>query len=212
MALLFNIPDVRIQPFIIAFSCFILSLTSSGQIHCGAVNFEPNTAITADFIFDSFSQYQAGITVNNIGKLRIRVEDQAIPDPDCRWFLTMEVNNNPGGGTAVSKWETLGTYGTGTVSPDIDIMEIRVRNACATSPIDGTFQTFSNNGDITDIIADLLPRQNAGTCTDNVNGPGNYLSNYNEYVFTIDLKVNPGFAFSPGIYQLSIRFHLEEQM
>jgi hypothetical protein len=188
-------------------------VVTQAQIHCGSVNFEPNTPVAANMIFDSFSQYDGGITINNVATLRLRIEDQAIPDPDCRWFLHMEVYNNPSAGTAPTAWETLGSYGSGASPvPTIDIMEIRVRNACQTSPVDGIFQAFNQDGDIIDIIADLLPLTPAGSCATNVNGPGDFQSDFGEYTFTIDIRVKPGYDFSPGIYELAVRFHLEEQM
>lgn len=195
------------------FFLWIVSFSATAQIHCGSVSIDPNTAATANLVFDTFSDYQGGVTINSVATVRVRVEDQAIPDPDCRWFLYMEVYNNPGAGTPAGEWETLFQYGAGTApTPDIDILQVRVRNACQTAPIDGVFQNFNNDGDILDIIADLLPLTPAGSCAQNVNGPGDYLTNYNEYTFTIDIRVTPGFLFSPGIYELGVKFHLEEQM
>lgn len=195
----------------------LISLLTSGvlygQIHCGAVSIEPSDPVSLNLSFSSFQEYVNGITVYGVARIKIRVEDKVIPDPDCRWFLTMEVNNNPGAGTAAADWETLGTYGVGPANPpEIDILEVRISNACATSPINGTFASyFSTSGDIQDIIANLLPRKNAGACSDNVNGPGDFLSNYNEYTFQVDIRVKPDLDFKPGVYQLNLKFHLEEQ-
>lgn len=188
-------------------------LLSFAQIHCGSVAFEPNTPVPVNLSFDSFTSYEGGVTLNNVATLRVRVEDQAIPDPDCRWFLTMMVDNSPASGTAPGAWESLSNYGSGMAPmPSIDLLQIRIRNGCQTSPLDGVFQNFTNHGDIIDIIADLLPTTPAGSCVTNVNGPGDYLNHYNEYTFAIDVRVRPGYDFSPGIYELAVRFHLEEQM
>ncbi|MFK7758251.1 MAG: hypothetical protein AB8B53_15075 [Flavobacteriales bacterium] len=191
----------------------LCSLHSYAQIHCAAVNFEPNVPVATNFVFDTFSQFESGMTINNAATLRVRVEDQVIPDPDCRWFLTMEVNNSPGNGTNTDEWETLVNFGSGnSPTPTLDILEIRIRNACQTSPLDGVFQTFNNNGDFYEIIENTLLTTPAGSCSMNVNGPGNHLANYNEYTFAIDIRVRPGYTFSPGVYELSIRFHIEEQL
>ena len=123
----------------------------------------------------------------------------------------MTINNNPGGGTVGSEWEQLAQYGGGQASnPTIDILQVRVRNSCSTSPIDGIYQTFTNNGDIMNIIAPLLPVTPAGSCSDNVNGVGSYLMNYDEFNFDIDVRVVPSFSFNPGLYQLNVVFRLEE--
>jgi hypothetical protein len=188
-------------------------LLGIAQIHCGAVAFEPADAVQVNLKFDSFQDYESGITIIGVTRLKIRVDDQTVPDPDCRWFLNMEIENNPGAGTASTDWETLTTYGTGgPTPPTLDILEVMVSNACQTSPIDGVLASyFTDHGDTQDIIADLLPRINAGSCVTNVNGPGNYLANYNEYTFRIDVRVRPTLGFQPGIYQCNLKFHLEEQ-
>lgn len=185
----------------------------SAQIHCGAVAFEPADPVSLNLQFNSFQEYANGITIYGVTRLKIRVDDKAIPDPDCRWFLQMEVANNPGSGSLANDWETLGTYGTGPANPpEIDILEVRISNICATSPIDGSFASyFTSHGDVQDIISDLLPRTNAGSCALNVNGPGNYMANYNEYTFQVDVRIRPSLDFKPGVYQLNLKFRLEEQ-
>ena len=199
--------------FILILIQIIFSAAINAQIHCGAVSFEPSDAVSLNLQFTTFSDYSSGITINGAATLKIRVEDKVVPDPDCKWFLTMEVGNNPGGGTAASDWETLSQFGTGNApEPTLDILEVRVSNGCATSPIDGVYSSyFNNHGDVQALIADLLTRVNANSCIQNVNGPGNYVTNYNEYTFRIDVRVRPNLNFKPGIYQLNLKFHLEEQ-
>lgn len=125
----------------------------------------------------------------------------------------MTIDNNPGAGTPVNEWEVLNHYGSGLgTNPPIDMLEIRVRNNCATSPINGVFTTFTNNMDVIDIIAPLLPVTPAGSCAVNTNGAGSYLTNYDEFTFAIDVRVKPGYIYNPGIYQLNIRFRLEENI
>ncbi|HAS35052.1 MAG TPA: hypothetical protein DCS15_01095 [Flavobacteriales bacterium] len=195
------------------FFLFLLPLFGKAQIHCGLVAFEPSDPVQLNLKFDSFQEYEAGVTIYGVANLRIRVDDQAPADPLCRWFLNMEIGNNPGAGTASTDWETLSQYGVGPADPPtLDILEVRVTNQCATSPINGVFASyFADHGDIQDIIADLLPRINAGACATNVNGPGNYLSNYNEFTFRVDVRVRPNLDFKPGVYQCNLKFHLQEQ-
>lgn len=181
------------------------------QIHCGLVEIDPNTSVNQILSFDDFTKYNGGISVNSVARIRVRVEDQAIPDPLCSWSLVMSIDNNPGMGTPVDEWEELTQYGTGLGdNPEIDILQVRIRNACSTSPIDGVFQTFNNHGDLIDIIAPLLPVTPAGSCSNNVNGVGSYLSNYDEFNFNVDIRVLPTFGYNPGIYQLNVNFRLEE--
>tara|TARA_R110001592_G_scaffold125325_3_gene335226 strand:- start:2904 stop:3521 length:618 start_codon:yes stop_codon:yes gene_type:complete len=197
------------------FVCLIFTFFSllgvKAQIHCGLVEIVPNTSVNSLLSFDNFTSYNGGIIMNSVAKVRIQVQDKAVVDPLCSWSLIMIIDNNPGGGTPANEWEELLLYGSGTgINPPINLLEIRVRNSCSTSPIDGVFQTFTNNTDIIDIIAPLLPITPAGSCALNVNGPGSYLTNYDEFNFDIDIRVTPNFAYNPGIYQLNVRFHLEE--
>jgi hypothetical protein len=52
----------------------------------------------------------------------------------------------------------------------------------------------------------------AGACATNVNGPGNYLSNYDEYTFDIDYRLAPGLSLKSGIYQLRLKYLLTESL
>ena len=184
---------------------------SRAQIVCADVEILPASSEQADFVFDSFSKYIAGITFHGIANVNIKVDDQVPPNPDCKWMLTMSVENNPSSGTAADEWEQLVSYGTGNTSlAKIEIMEVRVTNGCFTSPIDGVYQHFNQTGDFIEIIENTGIRIDAGSCTTNVNGPGNYLLNYDEFHFQIDFKIVPGFNNDPGIYQLQVKFELVE--
>jgi hypothetical protein len=161
--------------------------------------------------FDNFTKYNGGYVINGVARIKVLVEDKAIIDPLCSWSLIMTIDNNPGAGTPGNEWELLNQYGTGLgQNPTLDALEIRIRNNCGTSPIDGMFTNFTNNMDVIDIIAPMLPVTPSGTCAMNTNGPGSYMTNYDEFNFTIDVRVKPGFDFNPGIFQLNVKFRLEE--
>ena len=194
------------------FAAFYLN-NGNAQVHCGSVALVPNSSVNQVVVFDDFTRYNGGITINSVTRLRIIVEDQTVPDPLCSWSLRMFIENNSGAGTPVDEWEELTTYGNGNAgNPELSALQIRVRNTCATSPSDNTFQSFSTTSDVLDIIAQMLPVTPAGSCTQNVNGPGSYLTNFDEFTFDIDIRLNPGFQYNPGIYNLNIRFRLEENL
>jgi len=196
---------------LLAIICMIWMFEAKAQIVCADVEIVPNTGEQVDYVFDSFSKYIAGVTYHGIANVNIKVDDQAPPNPGCKWMLTMTVENNPSSGAPATAWETLSTYGAGSGSPaQIDILEVRVTNICNTSPIDGIYQTFIQTGDFIEIIENTGIRIDAGSCTTNVNGPGNYLMNYDEFHFQIDFRIVPTFNFDPGIYQLQLKFALVE--
>ena len=191
----------------------LLFVVSHAQIHCGLVQIEPNNSVNASMPFDDFSKYIGGYVINNVAKIKVRVDDKLVVDPLCSWNLVMIIDNNPAAGTPANEWEELNLYGTGLgINPTLDMLEIRVRNNCATSPINGVFTTFTNHMDVIDIITPMLPVTPAGSCAVNTNGSGNYLTNYDEFTFVIDIRVKPGYNYNPGIFQLNIRFRLEENL
>ena len=183
------------------------------QVHCGLVSIVPNSSINQIVVFDDTTKYIGGITINSVTKIRVKVEDKTIVDPLCSWNLKMFIENNSGAGTPIDEWEEITNYGNGAGrNPTINLLQVRVRNSCSTSPSDNTFRNFNDANDILDIISDMLPITNAGSCTLNVNGPGSYLTNYDEFNFDVDIKLRPGARFNPGIYNLNIRFRLEENI
>jgi len=190
----------------------IIAATSAhSQIVCGDVEIVPNVGEQSDFVFDSFSKYIAGITYYGAVKINVKVDDKVPPGPNCKWMLTLFVENNPSAGTPIDEWETLATYGSGNADPPkIQILEVRVTNGCSTSPVDGVFMSMTDNGDFIEIIENTGVRINAGSCIVNVNGPGSYLTHYDEFNFLVDFRITPGFNYEPGIYQLQIKAELVE--
>jgi len=198
------------------FSLLLVSALGYSQIHCGVVELQSTAAVEANMTFTDFSRYNAGITLMSVARLRVKVENKAVVDLDCSWKLRMFIENNSGAGTAADKWEEVTLYGNGNaLQPLISDLEVRVTNNCGT-PLNTGFRSFTDVNDILNIIEELVPQVIVpeGSCTasgtKNVNGPGSYLTNYDEYSFDVDLRLKPGFQYNPGVYKLNIRFRLEE--
>ena len=194
----------------------MLSTLSFSQIHCGSVELQSPTGVDTYMTFTDFSRYNTGITLMSVARLRVKVENKAVVDLDCSWKLRMFIENNSGAGTAADKWEEVTLYGNGNAQqPLISDLEVRVTNNCGT-PLETGFRSFTDVNDILNIIEELVPQVivPAGACTasgtKNVNGPGSYLTNYDEFSFDVDLRLKPGFTYNPGVYKLNIRFRLEE--
>jgi len=194
----------------------LISSVFYAQIHCGVVELQSSSTVDANFTFTDFSKYNAGITLLSVARLRVKVESKTPIDLNCSWKLRMFIENNSGAGTLADKWEEITLYGNGnSLKPSISDLEVRVNNNCGT-PLNTSFRSFTDVNDILDIIEELVPQVivPAGSCTasgtKNVNGPGSYLTHYNEYSFNVDLRIKPGFKFNPGVYKLNIKFRLEE--
>jgi hypothetical protein len=201
----------KIGIFIFPIAMMIYMVQTQSQIVCADVEILPASGERADFVFDSFSKYISGITFHGTANVNVKVEDQVPANPDCKWMLAMSVENNPASGTPADEWESILNYGVGSSSQaKIEILEVRVSNICHTSPVDGIYENFTQTSDIIEIIENTGIRIDAGSCTTNVNGPGNYLNYYDEFHFQIDFRIIPGFDYDPGIYQLQLKFELVE--
>jgi hypothetical protein len=165
-----------------------------------------------DFAFDQMSKYISGITYSGSTIFKLKIEEKALPVNPCQWKLVMYVDNN---GALPDKWETVHTYGASGTVPNIDLIKVKVYNACGTPGllVNGIYRAFSNTSTVLTIIdeAALVP---AGTCTGtHVNSKGSYTTNYGEFTFIIDYRIIPSFSLDlkPGNYQLQLKFCLEEE-
>lgn len=166
-----------------------------------------STPGNVDFTFDNFSKYNGGITASGSTLLRLKVLPN---DTLCKWILRMYIDNN-GAPTPINEWETSASYGVSGIKPTLDLIQVKVYNGCNTPINSGFYQNFTpSTGSFIDII-NSVALVSAGSCITNVNGAGSYLTNYNEYSFTIDYRIKPSFAYIPGMYQFNIRFCLVEE-
>lgn len=189
-------------------ACNISPTTNCDPIGSGSV-FLMSSATNVDMTFDTFGKYLSGITVNGASLLRLVVTEAVAP---CRWQLHVNIDN--GGIAPITEWEPLVAYGAvGPPHPTVDLLQVRVRNACNTSLSGNNFVTVPNINTAIDIVDSPGISNASGGCAGiNVNSPGSYLTNYGEYSFVLDYRVIPTFAFRPGIYQLTVRYCLTEDI
>lgn len=167
-----------------------------------------------EFVFNEMSKYTAGITYYGQSILRITASDTAASG-NCAWNLRMMVNNG-GFPTPPTEWVQNTAYGTSGSTPTIGLLEVRVTNNCGTSPINGGWQSFTlaqSGGQIV-IIDDggFVNSAGIGGCGGNgqVNSAGSYLTSYGEFSFIIDYRIKPFFNYTPGKYDLNIKFCISE--
>ncbi len=175
----------------------------------GTSRFYMSTSGNVDFDFNDMQQYVNGITHSGSTQLRLKVDE--IIAGNCKWKLMMYVDNN--GYLPNNEWEPINTYGATGSNPELNLIQVKVYNGCGTPLNNGVYQTFAGNVqyDILDIIPDLIPRNMPGPCDGtNINGPGSFLTDYNEYNFTVDYRILPGYTLKPGAYQIKINFCLVE--
>jgi len=173
----------------------------------------PNSELLAtgpsslNFTFSDFNMYYGGLTMGGATVLRLRVDSL---NSNCKWSLKMIVDNNPSATANPSDWETVYSYSGGPDIPDINLLQVRIYNGCNTPILNGVYQSFPGGNASEIILIDDVSINPAGSCGPNVNGYGSYITNFNEFTFTIDYRIIPQFLYSPGVYQLNIRFCLVE--
>jgi hypothetical protein len=177
---------------------------------CDNVSLTITTTSNVDFSFDTFGKYQAGLTQNGSTRVKVAVSNSVNNNPDCRWNLIVFVEN-ASASTASTDWEQLQSQSSSGTNPRIEMLQLRIRNNCNTSltgnqffnaPVAGgtPIIVISNNGITTP----------AGSCNQNVNGPGDAQANYNEFTFDIDYRVVPVPGVKSGTYQLKVKYLLIE--
>lgn len=186
------------------------------------------TESNLSFVFDSFTDYLGGLTLVGKVGLKVIVEDDDAPSGGCKWTLYMTLDNDNLGAITVpldgvpGEWAALNTYGSmGGDNPTMDIIRVRVSNICRTPTENGFHANFDEDDETAVIVQSPVVVAN-GACiaNSNVNAPGSYLANFNEYYFTVDVRIdlahdfagtatNP-FRFNPGIWAVKLTFHLDD--
>lgn len=189
--------------------CNNITTSNCSDAISGTSRFYMSTPGNVDFTFSDMQKYITGITHSGATQLRLKI-DEIVPGA-CKWKLMMYIDNN--NHLPANEWEPIVTYGSAGTIPELDEIEVMVYNGCGTPLNNGVYQIFAGNTqyDILEIIRDPQPLHPAGSCDGTeVNGTGSYLSDYNEFNFTVDYRIIPGYKHRPGAYQIKIHFCLEE--
>lgn len=172
--------------------CLLISYHVSAQ-----VSFEVKTSPDVSFSFVSVGDYIGGKT--RMGALRLKV------DSDRRWDMWVKATT-PG-------WNVVDAYGSAGAVPDLDLLQLSVRNASGTSNITGFFP-ISNSEQY--LIGSALTDIDVACPGGGANVAGDYLSNRACYEFTVDFRVVPGIDpvsyIRPGYYRLDILFTIVEDL
>lgn len=162
-----------------------------------------------NFTFNSFGDYLRGINLFGQSIIKLTVVENAVPAGDCRWYLTVHMDNNS---SPATEWDEVLAYGTGSSTvPPLNILEMRFRNNCNT-PISKTNYVSLNSTALNiPIVSSPGVSNTAGACLgDNVNRPGSYITNFGEFSFAVDYRLKPTLNLQPGIYLLNVKFCLTE--
>ena len=168
----------------------------------GSGGFELQTSPNVDFIFNTFEKYEHGIVIPHALELNINVSG-------AQWDLYMGATT-----TSAGSWNELSTYSTVGISPlPVNLLQARVYSQGNTQTTGGTFFP------LTDVAAPVFiigsPMDDPGVSCGGgpgTNEAGDYLSSPSCYKFNVDLKIDPGFTYRPGLYTLRVDFYIIEDL
>jgi hypothetical protein len=118
--------------------------------------------------------------------------------------------------TVAGSWNVTSTYSsTGISPPPVTILEARIYNSGNTPQTGAGFFPLS---DVAVPVYLIGTAANDATvnCGDPVptgtNAPGDYTTSPSCYKFNVDLKIDPGYTYRPGLYTLRVDFYLIEDL
>lgn len=180
---------------LITFICFNI-----GTIHAQSVSFELKTSPTISFDFNSIQDYENGITIMNAVTLNIEAVG-------TQWDLYVGATT-----TVAGSWDVTSTYSTTGSLPGVNILELNFRNLSNTSLQTGFFPLTDISTPTYIIGTSAAPDIGISCPNQGTNTAGSYLTNPNCYSFDVDLRINPGFTYRPGLYELRIDYVIVQDL
>lgn len=164
------------------------------------VSFAAKTSPSVDFTFNSVQDYKSGLVSMNAVTLNVDVTG-------TNWDLYVGAEtSNPG------YWDVSSTYSTTGNVPTIDLVELRFRNLNNTSQVNGYFN-LTDISSPTYIIGSSAGSDPSVNCpATGTNTPGDYLNDPGCYQFKVDMRINPDFSFQAGLYTLTIKYVIIEDL
>ncbi len=178
--------------FILHASFFIIP--ANGQ----SVSFELKSTPSIDVTFNTIEKYRTGILLPHALELKVN-------SIGYQWDLYVAATT-----TAAGDCNVLSTYSTsGTLPVPVSVVQARIYNTGNTQQSGTSFFPLTDIAMPTYIIG-TAGTDSAVSCADSVNlgtnQPGSYTSDPQCYRFNVDLKINPGFNYRPGMYGLRVDF------
>jgi len=183
----------------------LLLLLFASQVSAqGSGGFDLTTAPNVDFTFNTFEKYENGIIIPHVLELNVNVTG-------AEWDLYMGTTT-----TTAGSMNVISTYSTVGISPPpVSLVQARVYSQSNTQQTGGSFFPLSDVATPIYIIGSSAndPTVNCGDPSPTgTNTPGDYLTSPSCYKFNVDLKINPGFDYRPGLYTVRVDFYIIEDL
>jgi hypothetical protein len=183
--------------------CIVLMLSLTGKKSLAqSGGFELQTSPNVDFIFNTFEKYENGIVIPHALELNINVSG-------AQWDLYMGATT-----TSAGQWNELSSNSTTGISPvPVSLLQARVYNQGNTQSTGGAFFPLTDVAAPVYIIGSTINDPGV-VCGGGpgTNEAGDYLSSPSCYKFNVDLKVDPGFTYRPGLYTMRVDFYIIEDL
>jgi hypothetical protein len=180
----------------------IVSLCSATRsVAQGSGGFDLQSAPNVDFVFNTFEKYENGIIIPHVLELNVNVVG-------AQWDLYMGTTT-----TTPGSWNELSTYSNVGTSPiPVGLLQARVYDIGGTTQTGGTFFPVSDVATPVYIIGSNIDDPAVSCGSAGANEPGDYLTSPSCYKINVDLKIDPGFNYRPGLYTLRVDFYIIEDL
>ncbi len=185
--------------------CVLLVISFSAErAKAQSGGFELQTSPSVDFIFNTFEKYQNGIIIPHVLELNVNAIG-------AQWDLYMGATT-----TTAGSMNVITTYSSAGISPPpVSILKARVYNQSNTQQTGGGFFPVADVASPVYIIGSMANDPGVG-CGDpspvGTNEAGDYIVSPSCYKFNVDLKIDPGFSYRPGLYTLRVDFYIIEDL
>ncbi|MFO8054613.1 MAG: hypothetical protein R6U19_05550 [Bacteroidales bacterium] len=181
-------------------SALLFLLCIHGSLFPQSVSFEAKTTPDLDFVFNTVQDYQTGIVKMNAVSLNVSVSG-------TNWdmYVGSETTN-------AGFWDVVSTYSYSGSAPTADIIELRFRNANNTSQQNGFFSLTDIASPTYIIGSPSAPDPSIYCPNTGTNTAGDYLTEPSCYEFNVDIRINPDYSFQAGLYTLTIKYVIIEDL
>lgn len=168
----------------------LIQLLGLHSLHAQNVSFELKVSPSVNMVFNTIDKYQSGLVQYNFSQLNV--------EADVSWDLYVGARTS-----TQNKWDEEQRYSNSGETPDVSILQLRVRNSSSTSQENGFFSLQDINNPIyiigSSAVDVVTPCGVVGS-----NASGSYTTEPNCFQFNLDLLIKPGLTYRPGLYKIEV--------
>lgn len=184
--------------------CCCVMMMISQKTFSQSGGFDLTTSPNVDFVFNTIEKYQNGIVIPHVLELKVNVTG-------AEWDLYMGATTITAG-----SWNVSTTYSNvGSATIPVGLLQARVYDMSNTQQTGGGFFPLTDVATPIYLVGSSAddPTVNCGDAVPTgTNTPGDYITSPSCYKFNVDLKIDPGFSYRPGLYTMRVDFYIIEDL